>query len=164
MRIPYVKLKQSARTPTQARADDAGYDLYASERVVLNPFERKIIPTDIAMAIPQGYYGRIADRSGLAVKNGIHVLAGVIDSQYRGSVGVVLINLDVLGFLSYLITQLPGIKAFSGLFGLPGQFAINEGDKIAQIIIEKCHTAEWEETEQLDATERGAGGFGSSGK
>jgi dUTP pyrophosphatase len=101
------------------------------------------VNTGIQIAIPEGYYGRIAPRSGLAVKHGIDVLAGVVDSGYRGEVGVVLQNLGLM------------------------DFEYREGDRIAQLIIEKCHDVEWEEVESeedLVSSERGEGGFGSTGE
>jgi len=114
--------------------------LYAAEEVLVNTMGRKLVKTNISISIPEGYYGRIAPRSGLAYKNGIDVLAGVIDSDYRGDIGVILFNTD---------------------HNL--DFEVNVGDRIAQIIIEKCHSANWETVETLDATVRSEGGFGSSG-
>jgi len=101
---------------------------------------RKLVKTNISISIPEGYYGRIAPRSGLAYKNGIDVLAGVIDSDYRGDIGVILFNSD---------------------HNL--DFPVNVGDRIAQIIIEKCHSVNWETVENLEASVRSEKGFGSSG-
>ena len=92
------------------------------------------------MAIPKGYYGRIAPRSGLALRDGIGVLGGVVDSGYRGEIGVILINSGSRDFDFY------------------------KGDRVAQLIIEKCHDIEWEECDNLDDSDRGEGGFGSTGK
>ncbi|PID34513.1 MAG: dUTP diphosphatase [candidate division SR1 bacterium] len=142
MKIAFTKLSDKAIVPSQNTTTDAGYDLASVESYTLKPGERKLLKTNIACAIPQGYYGRVAPRSGLAYKKGIDVLAGVIDSGYRGDIGVILIN-----------------------FG-DEDFEVKEGDRIAQFIIEKCHTVEWTEVasvEDLDASERGEGGFGSSG-
>lgn len=140
MRIPVQILSPEAKLPSQARKGDAGYDLMAIQSIGLSPGQRYIFKTGMAMAIPDGYYGRIADRSGLAAKKGIHVLAGVIDAGYRGEIGVVLINLS---------DQTQTILA---------------GDKIAQMVIEKCHDVEWETVDSLDETQRGVGGFGSTDK
>ena len=98
-----------------------------------------MVPTGLAFAIPEGNYGRMAPRSGLAAKHGIHVGAGVLDSDYRGEIKAVLFNL--------------GDK----------DFEIKEGDRIAQVIVEKYTITELVEVEDLDDTERGAGGFGSTG-
>ena len=140
MNIQIKKLSDKAKIPTQGSKYAAGYDLYAAEEVLVNTMGRKLVKTNISISIPEGYYGRIAPRSGLAYKNGIDVLAGVIDSDYRGDIGVMLLNTD---------------------HNL--DFEVNVGDRIAQIIIEKCHSVNWETVETLDATVRSEGGFGSSG-
>ncbi|SAM82407.1 probable dUTP pyrophosphatase [Ustilago bromivora] len=128
-----------AKLPTRGSALAAGYDLYASERVVLPRGGRKVVQTGICLAIPTGHYGRVAPRSGLASKHGIDVGAGVIDEDYRGLLGVLLFNLG------------------------DADFTINEGDRIAQLIIEKISTPKVQQVESLDETLRGEGGFGSTG-
>lgn len=140
MNIQIKKLSDKAKIPSQGSKYAAGYDLYAAEEILVNTMGRKLVKTNISISIPEGYYGRIAPRSGLAYKNGIDVLAGVIDSDYRGDIGVILFNTD---------------------HNL--DFEVNVGDRIAQIIIEKCHSVNWETVETLDATVRSEGGFGSSG-
>jgi dUTP pyrophosphatase len=132
-------LSDLAKIPTQGTNFSAGYDLYAAEDVVVLRFGRKLIKTNVSMAIPMNHYGRIAPRSGLAYKNGIDVLAGVIDSDYRGDIGVILYNTD------------------------NNDFTVKVGDKIAQIIIESCSTANFVKTENLPATKRGEGGYGHTG-
>lgn len=121
----------------------AGMDLYANitEPVRLSSLERTIIPTGIFIALPAGYEAQVRPRSGLAAKHGITCLnsPGTIDADYRGEVGVILANLS------------------------KDEFVINDGERIAQLVIAKHETAQWEEVETLDETERGAGGFGSSG-
>jgi len=121
----------------------AGMDLYANitEPVRLGSLERTIIPTGIFIALPAGYEAQVRPRSGLAAKHGITCLnsPGTIDADYRGEVGVILANLS------------------------KDEFVINDGERIAQLVIAKHETAQWEEIETLDETERGAGGFGSSG-
>jgi len=138
--IPFQKLSDKAKIPSQATFSDAGYDLFSTETYTLKPGERKLYKTNISTAIPHGYYGRIAPRSGLAYKHGIDVLAGVIDSGYRGDIGIILIN-----------------------FGQE-DFAVNEGDKIAQFIIEKCHYVERQEVQELPESQRGEWARGSTGK
>ncbi|PWN25620.1 dUTP diphosphatase [Jaminaea rosea] len=130
----------NAKLPTRGSALAAGYDLYASETVTL-PKEggRKVVQTGIRMKLPEGCYGRVAPRSGLAVKHGIDVGAGVIDADYRGLLGILLFN-----------------------FGQE-DFTINTGDRIAQLVIERIHTPEVTAVDSLDVTVRGEGGFGSSG-
>ena len=115
------------------------YEYSASDMVI--PAQGKaIIPTDISIAVPEGTYGRVAPRSGLAAKHHIDVGAGVIDADYRGPVGVVLFNLG---------------KA---------DYQVAKGDRIAQLVLEKIVVADVEECDDLDDTVRGAGGFGSTGK
>jgi len=155
MDINFVKLHKDAITPSQAHPGDAGYDLYAVEDCKIRPMERKIIKTGIAARIPYGYYGRIAPRSGLAVKNGIDVMAGVVDHQFSDSIGVVLINLN------FNLNDL--LNPANGIAGSSLDFRINKGDRIAQLIIEKCHDVNWVQIEKLDETQRGTTGYGASG-
>ena len=140
LQINVKKLSENATIPSKGTNFAAGYDLYAAEDAVVVCGTRKLIKTNISMEITPGYYGRIAPRSGLAYKNGIDVLAGVIDSDYRGDIGVILYNTD------------------SNI-----DFHIKKGDRIAQIIFEVCHSALFMESEKLDNTLREAGGFGSTG-
>lgn len=138
--IEIKKLHDDSHAPSRNSAGDAGYDLYAIGHDVIKAGERQLVSTGISISIPRGYYGRVAPRSGLALRDGIDVLAGVIDAGYRGEVGVILIN-----------------------FG-DKNFAFRKGDRIAQLIIEKCHEVEWQEVDELNGTARGDGGFGSSGE
>ena len=139
------KLSDKAVIPSKGSVGAAGYDLYTTESYELKPGERKAFKTDIALAIPEGFYGRVAPRSGLAVKHGIDVLAGVIDSDYRGEILVALVNLGDKP------VQLPVIKD-------------GKETAIAQIIFESCGTVTdgFNEVDDLTATQRGSGGFGSS--
>jgi dUTP pyrophosphatase len=141
LQINVKKLSENATIPTQGTSFAAGYDLYAAEDAVVVCGTRKLIKTNVSMEITPGYYGRIAPRSGLAYKNGIDVLAGVIDSDYRGDIGVILYNTD---------------KNID--------FTVKKGDRIAQIIFEACYIATLNNVDNLDNTLRQAGGFGSTGK
>ena len=129
--------------PQYATEQSAGLDLRANlnSPVELKPLERKLIPTGLYMALPKGYEAQVRPRSGLAIKNGITVLnsPGTIDADYRGEICVILINLSDQPFL------------------------INDGERIAQMVIARHEQAEWEQVDVLDETERGAGGFGHSG-
>jgi dUTP pyrophosphatase len=140
LEINVKKLSENATIPTQGTKFAAGYDLYAAEDEVVVCGTRKLIKTNISMEITPGYYGRIAPRSGLAYKSGIDVLAGVIDSDYRGDIGVILYNTD---------------KNID--------FEIKKGDRIAQIIFEACYSATLNTVENLDNTLRQDGGYGSTG-
>ena len=140
MKIRVKKVFPEANLPTRANDSDAGYDLYSTESLPITPSSRQAICTGICVEIPKGYYGRIAPRSGLALKAGVDVLGGVIDSGYRDEIKVILINLG-----ETLVS-------------------IDEGDRIAQLIIEKCEDIEWENVDSLNDSERGESGFGSSGQ
>ena len=138
MNILVKKLSDKAIIPTKEYGD-AGFDLYSVEYYILSRMERKLFKTDIAMAIPQGCFGRVVDRSGNALKKGLHTMAGVIDSTYRGEIGVVLINLS------------------------ESPVEIKTGDRIAQLVIERYDESFLIEVSQLDETIRAEKGFGSSG-
>lgn len=138
--IPIKKSNELAKTPTRGSNSAAGYDLYSTEEYTLKPLERKLFKTGLSIAIPPGLYGRIAPRSGLAYKDGLDTMAGVIDEDYRGDVGVILINLGSV------------------------EKKIVVGDKIAQIIFENYTPATFQETDDLEKTSRGQGGFGSTDK
>jgi dUTP pyrophosphatase len=157
MEIKYSKLVKGAREPFQANDSDAGYDLFSTEYVTIEPFQRALVGTGITVEIPEGFYGRIAPRSGLAFKKGIDVMAGVIDSGYRGEIKILLINLN---FEGYNLTP----DTFEAMFGSNNKLDIKPGDRIAQLIIEKCHQGQWTEMTTLNNSERGQGGFGSSGE
>lgn len=133
------KLLEDAVIPTRGSEKAAGLDLYAMSPCTLYPHTMRVIATGIAIALPAGTYGRIAPRSGLAVKWGIDVLAGVVDEDYRGEILVALIN--------------HGETAFT----------INRGDRIAQLIVESIVRPVIEVVTDLQETERGSSGFGSTG-
>ncbi|XP_036910472.1 deoxyuridine 5'-triphosphate nucleotidohydrolase, mitochondrial isoform X2 [Sturnira hondurensis] len=139
-RLRFVRLSEHASAPTRGSARAAGYDLYSAYDYTVPPMEKALVKTDIQIALPAGCYGRVAPRSGLAAKHFIDVGAGVIDEDYRGNIGVVLFN-----------------------FGKE-KFEVKKGDRIAQLICERIYYPEIEEVQGLDDTDRGAGGFGSTGK
>jgi len=132
-------LTQTATPPTRGTPGAAGLDLYASDEVTVHPICRKLVPTGVAVAIPADHVGLIWPRSGLAVKHGIDVLAGVIDCDYRGEVKVALIN---HGESSVLIEQ---------------------GDRIAQLVIQRYEASPIAIVSELGGTHRGERGFGSTG-
>ena len=130
--------------PSYATEKSAGMDLKANitEPVVLKPLERAMIPTGLYMALPDGMEAQVRPRSGLAAKFGISVLntPGTIDADYRGEIKVILVNLS------------------------NDEFVVNPGERIAQMVVARYEKVEWEEVETLDETERGQGGFGSTGR
>lgn len=137
--IKVKKIHELAIVPKRNNPSDAGADLYAVEQIEIPPLSRRMVSTGICVEIPEGFYGRIAPRSGLAVKHGIDVLAGVCDSSYRGEIKVVLYNSDS-----------------------EKSFEVTYGDKIAQLIIEQHFNFPLEEVDELSSTIRGNNGFGSS--
>lgn len=137
--IKFTKLHPQARAPCRASADAAGYDLFSTERLTIPARGRAHVPTGIAIALPAGTYGRIAARSGTAFRSGICVGAGVIDRDYRGSIGALLFNCSA------------------------EDFEVCPGDRIAQLICERNSTPGVREDSSLQPTERGAQGFGSTG-
>ena len=139
MEIKVIRINDDAKIPFYEHKGDAGFDLYSCIDCVLEGREIKPVPTGIKLAVPKGYVGLIWDKSGISLK-GIHRLAGVVDSGYRGEVKVVLANL----------TDEP--------------FIIEKGMKIAQLLIQKVEKVKIVESERLDETARGEGGFGSTGK
>ncbi len=143
MILRYARLSADARPPARAHDDDAGYDLHANEALTLGPGERAGVGTGIALAIPEGHAGLVLPRSGLAARHGITLpnAPGLIDSGYRGELRVLLLNTD---------------RAEA--------FEISPGDRIAQLVIARVEAPELEESEELEETVRGAGGFGSTGR
>ena len=137
-----IKLLTNGRgkVPTKSTQGAAGWDLYAAAEAVIMPGETRVIETGISITVPQGTYGRITPRSGLAVRSSIMVNAGVIDMDYTGEVKVVLVNLG------------------------KSSFAVNQGDRVAQLICEKINDCPLIIVEELATTGRGEKGFGSSGK
>lgn len=143
IKIPVI-YSGKGELPTYATAASAGMDLRAAieESISLAPMERKIIPTGMSIALPEGHEAQVRPRSGLAVKHGITVLnsPGTIDADYRGEIGVILINLS------------------------NEVFTVAPDDRIAQLVIAQYTQIVWEPTQTLEESERGSGGFGSTGK
>ena len=142
LEIKIKRLDKSLPLPSYAHEGDAGVDLYSTVDCEIKPYERKLIPTGIKIAIPEGYAGFVQPRSGLAIKNGIALVnsPGLIDSCYRGEINVILINLDK-----------------------DNSFFIKKGDKICQLVIKKVETVKFVEVEELDITKRNENGLGSTG-
>ena len=135
--------KSKHSLPQYATSSSAGMDLRANldNPIVLKPLQRCLVPTGLYIALPEGFEAQIRPRSGLALKKGITLLntAGTIDADYRGEIGVIVINLSAEDFI------------------------IEDGERIAQMVIARYEQAEWQEVEVLEDTERGAGGFGHTG-
>ena len=144
MHVRITRLDPSVAIPVQAHADDAGYDLCAREDARVEAGGgRVLVPTGLAVAIPSGYAGLVLPRSGLAMKHGVSVLnsPGLIDSQYRGELKILLVNTDPVA-----------------------AYDVQRGDRIAQLVIQKVEYVEWQEVDELDETKRDTFGFGSTGR
>ncbi len=140
--LPIKRLDPTVELPGYAYAGDAGLDLRANEDAFLAPHERRLVSTGLAIAIPEGYAGFVQPRSGLALKAGLSMAntPGLVDSQYRGELKVICVNLDD-----------------------SEPIEIHKGDRIAQLVIQKVPVVTLVEVGELDSTDRGDGGFGSSG-
>ena len=140
--VEFARLHPAGRAPEQARDHDAGYDLFAAEEARLGPGERTSVGTGIAVAIPEGHAGLVLPRSGLAARHGIALVnaPGLIDAGYRGELRVLLLNTD-----------------------RRAAFAIEPGDRIAQLLVTPIESPRFVETATLSQTARGEGGFGSTG-
>ena len=141
--LRFARLSDAARQPTRAHDGDAGYDLYAVQPACIGPGERASVGTGIAVELPEGWAGLVLPRSGLAARHGIALVnaPGLIDPGYRGEVRVLLLNTD---------REEP--------------FEVSPGDRIAQLTLVRFEAPELEPVDELDATARGSGGFGSSGR
>ena len=137
--IQFKKLSPEAKTPTKAHATDAGFDVFSAQDITISPLGWAKVPLGISVAIPPGYCIVAKDKSGLALKQGIHIWAGVIDTNYRGEVCAVVAN------------------------GGNTDFKVEKGMKITQMLVLPVPEVVFEEVENLDETDRGSGGFGSSG-
>ena len=137
------RLDPTVELPKYVHPTDAGLDLRSNEDCILKPFERRLVSTGLAIALPDGYAGFVQPRSGLAIKQGLSIVntPGLIDAHYRGELKVILINLDPTNNIQ-----------------------INKGDRIAQLVILPFLAAEFSDADTLDETDRGAGGFGSTGR
>lgn len=137
------RLDKELPLPQYAKAGDAGVDVYARIDCTLAPGERALVPTGIAIALPDGFVCLAHPRSGLAAKHGISIVnaPGTIDAGYRGEIQIILINTDPAN-----------------------NFEVKRGDRIAQLVFQKVESAIFQEVEELPTSERGAGGFGSTGK
>lgn len=142
VRVPLVRLDADLPMPAYAHPGDAGADLVAATDVTLAPGERSLVPTGVALALPEGYVGLVHPRSGLAARHGISIVnaPGTVDAGYRGEVKVLLVNLDPQESVT-----------------------LHRGDRVAQLVVQRVEHAEFVEAESLDGSTRGEGGYGSTG-
>ena len=142
VKVLITRLDPSVPAPSYAKPGDAGADICSREDMVIEPGERALVPTGLSIALPNGYVALVHPRSGLAIKHGISMVntPGTVDAAYRGELQIILINHD-----------------------LREAFTIKKGDRIAQLVIQKVENADFIEVESLPGTNRGSGGFGSTG-
>jgi dUTP pyrophosphatase len=140
MKLLIKRVHPDAKIPSYAHPGDAGMDLFALERTALKPGERLAVRTGVSMEIPEGHVGLIWDKSGIAIKNGLKTLGGVVDAGYRGEVLIGMINLSQT------------------------EYIFEAGHKVAQVLIQKIERPDVEEASELSDTSRGHGAFGSTGK
>jgi len=140
--VPLRRLDPDLPVPSYAHPGDAGADLLAARDVEIGPGERALVPTGLFMAVPEGYEAQVRPRSGLAAKHGISMVnaPGTIDSDYRGELMIILVNLS------------------------NETYTVQDGERIAQVLVAPVEQVEWEEVDEHDETARGAGGFGHTGK
>ena len=139
--VKIQRVHPDAKIPVKVHDDDSGYDLFAVEDVLIPAGDRVLVPTGIRIAVPEGYEAQVRPKSGIALKKGVTVLntPGTVDAGYRGDVGVILVNLGKT------------------------EVRIGKGEKVAQLVFQKVEHAVFESVDSLERSERGAGGFGSTG-
>lgn len=167
LRVKIKRLNESVKLPKYAREFDAGFDLVAAEDTIIGPGETKVIPTGLAFELPPGYEMQIRPRSGMSRKTKLRVVLGTIDSGYRGEVGVIVDNASLIEYASQPRFA-TGILAGDSDFNITKQskyevIKVSKGERIAQGVIAPVETAHFVEVDDLSDSERGVGGFGSTG-
>lgn len=161
LKIGFKRLSENAVIPTKAHVSDSGYDLYAAQDVVIAPGETVVIPTDIAVVLPENHEGVVRPRSGITSRTSLRIQLGSIDNSYRGNIGIIVDNIsafdhDLEPFYTDISVDSVGFANMN--------YEIKRGDKIAQLVVQQLpQTIAVEITDELDSTERGGRGFGSSG-
>lgn len=166
LQVGFKKLSKHAIIPTKAHPTDSGFDLYAAEDVIIAPGETKVVKTDIAVVLPSGYEAQVRPRSGITSKTKLRVQLGTIDNAYRGNIGIIVDNIaplkdsetgDFIGIDTIPIAFIEVNACYDQTY------IINKGDKIAQLVIQAIPSTIGVEIFDLDNTDRGENGFGSTG-
>lgn len=177
LEIGFKRLSDNAILPTKAHASDSGFDLYAAQDVIIAPGETVVVLTDIAVQLPKGYEGQVRPRSGITSKTKLRVQLGTIDEQYRGNIGIIVDNISALefeydnewrdvspkeqGYYDYIDGTYEKTPFDSFIVGT---YLVRKGDKIAQLVVQPIPAAVAVEiTGELEDTDRGVNGWGSSG-
>ena len=168
VKVGFKRLSDTAVIPTRAHESDSGFDLVANEDVIIEPGETKVIPTGIAVELPDGYEAKVRPRSGVTAKTKLRVQLGTIDNGYTGEIGVIVDNVNSFradNFAS-LLTYIDGktrLDNNDGLYG-EGTYLIRKGDRIAQLVVQELPKVKAVEIDDFtEDSERGEGGFGSTG-
>lgn len=166
MEIGFKRLSEHAVLPTKAHASDSGFDLYAAEDVIIAPGETAVVPTNIAVKLPEGYEATVRPRSGITSRTKLRVQLGTIDNGYNGDIGVIVDNIHVktgrktIGYRSLIISD--AIERADDIVEY-GTYRIRKGDKIAQLVVQPIPQTVAVEITELGESQRGEAGFGSSG-
>src|SRR5690625_2025447 len=165
LQVGFKRLSESAVITTKAHASDSGFDLVASEDVIIEPGETAVVPTGIAVQLPDGYEAQVRPRSGVTSKTKLRVQLGTIDNDYTGEIGVIVDNM-----LTISEYERPGYLRLDNSMYLnhrvlyaEGTYKVREGDRIAQLVVQPLPEVEAIEVFDVEETERGEGGFGSTG-
>ena len=169
-KVKVKRLHPDAIIPKKAHKDDAGFDLVAVEDTIIEPNETKLIKTGLAVELPPGYEMQIRPRSGVTLKTNLRVQLGTVDANYRGEVGVIVDNTNGSGvFVGHTMGFVDGTYKVDNyneedvFMGADVYYLIRKGDRIAQAVIQRLPAVEMVDVEELSESERGAGGFGSTG-
>lgn len=166
IKVGFKRLSDGAIIPTKAHQSDSGFDLFASEDVIIEPGETSIVPTGIAVELPKGYEAQVRPRSGITAKTKLRVQLGTIDQEYTGEIGVIVDNIadDPFGNTSRYIKYVDGSEIRQDEDIPDGTYHIRKGDRIAQLVVQSLPAVTAVEIENFsEESERGEDGFGSSG-
>jgi len=166
LEIGFKRLSENAVLPTKANPSDSGLDLYAAEDVIIAPGETTVVKTNLAVQLPPGYEAQVRPRSGITSKTKLRVQLGTIDESYRGDIGIIVDNIYAfyeIGDDFYTAMDVSNEAIIDGTIHKLGTYRIKKGDKIAQLVVQPIPQTVAVEIAELDESERGENGFGSSG-
>src|SRR5690625_853373 len=165
LQVGFKRLSDSAVIPTKAHASDSGFDLVASEDVIIEPGETAVVPTGIAVELPAGYEAQVRPRSGVTAKTKLRVQLGTIDNGFTGEIGVIVDNIRMKRYseILYGLDEKPNHEKGVEYPDVTGSYLIRKGDRIAQLVVQPLPEVEAIEVYDVEESERGEGGFGSTG-
>src|SRR5699024_1230726 len=164
LKVGFKRLSEGATIPTKAHATDSGFDLYASEDVIIEPGGTVIVPTGIAVQLPEGYEAQVRPRSGVTSRTKLRVQLGTIDNEYTGEIGVIVDNISNYEYgLAGRRYYVEGSYTENGMEYEEGEYLVRKGDRLAQLVVHQMPQVEAIEVTDIDDTDRGNKGYGSSG-